>query len=104
MAHLVPSTDMKSATNIKLNSTADENGTLVVEAPKNKLREICALRKWPIPEYIIEKESGLSHEKKFVCAVQIPTADGILQMSGDEKSRVKDSENSAASLMIHNYL
>ncbi|KAG5081682.1 hypothetical protein JHK86_005747 [Glycine max] len=72
MAHLVPSTDMKSATNIKLNSTADEN--------------------------------GLSHEKKFVCAVQIPTADGILQMSGDEKSRVKDSENSAASLMIHNYL
>lgn len=52
MAHLVPSTDMKSATNIKLNSTADENGTLVVEAPKNKLREICALRKWPIPEYM----------------------------------------------------
>jgi len=57
----------------------------------------------------IEKDSGPSHEKKFVCAVQIPTADGILQMSGDEKSRVKDAENSAASLMIralqqYNYL
>ncbi|KAG4961898.1 hypothetical protein JHK82_038585 [Glycine max] len=109
LAHLVPSTDKKSATNMKLNFAADENGTWVVEAPKNKLRELCAVKKWPIPEYIIEKDSGPSHEKKFVCAVQIPTADGILQMSGDEKSRVKDAENSAASLMIralqqYNYL
>lgn len=43
---------------------------------------------------------GPPHEKKFVCAVQISTADGILYVRGDERMRVKDGENSAASSMI----
>lgn len=48
----------------------------------------------------IEKDDGPPHKKKYVCSVKIPTADGVLYMMGDEKSRVKEAENSAASLMI----
>lgn len=48
----------------------------------------------------IEKDEGPPHEKKFACSVKVATSNGILQMLGDEKSRVKDSEQSAASLMI----
>jgi len=43
---------------------------------------------------------GPPHEKKFVCSVQIATVDGILYATGDERTRVKDAENSAASSMI----
>lgn len=48
----------------------------------------------------IEKEEGPAHERTFVSSVQISTANGVLYMMGDEKSRVRDAENSAASLMI----
>ncbi|RDY07981.1 Ribonuclease 3-like protein 2, partial [Mucuna pruriens] len=89
-----------SPANMKLNFCAEEDGTLVVEAAKHKLHELCGIKKWPKPVYRIEKDSGPSHEKRFVCAVQIATGDGVIQMSGYEKSRVKDAENSAASLMI----
>lgn len=33
-------------------------------------------------------------------SVQIATTDGVLFIMGDEKSRVKDAENSAASMML----
>ena len=48
----------------------------------------------------IEKDEGPAHDKKFVSSVQIATTDGVLFMMGEEKSRVKDAENCAASLMI----
>lgn len=49
----------------------------------------------------IEQIEGSSHEKEFVSRVQIETIDGaVLCMTGGEKSREKDAENSAASLMI----
>lgn len=48
----------------------------------------------------IEKEEGLAHEKVFMSSVKISTANGVLFMMGDEKSRVREAENSAASLMI----
>ncbi|KAG6755074.1 hypothetical protein POTOM_040888 [Populus tomentosa] len=49
---------------------------------------------------IIENDMGPPHEKKFVCSVQIATVDGILYVTGDERTRVKDAENSAASSLI----
>ncbi|CAK8538839.1 unnamed protein product [Lathyrus sativus] len=76
------------------------DGTFEVEAAKQKLYAICGMKKWPRPVYSIEKDEGTSQDKKFVSAVQIVTPAATLQMSGDEKSRVKDAENSAASLMI----
>lgn len=48
----------------------------------------------------IEKDEGPSHEKRFMSSVKIATIDGVLYMKGDEKSRVRDADNSAASLMI----
>lgn len=45
LAHLVPST------NTKLNFYAEEDGTLVVEAAKQKLHEFCGGKKWPKPVY-----------------------------------------------------
>jgi hypothetical protein len=66
----------------------------------------------------IEKEEGPSHEREFVCSVQVETQSGISQMEiqdgiskkevqnkifitiGEPMSRVKDSENSAAQKML----
>ncbi|GAB4849660.1 hypothetical protein Ancab_004455 [Ancistrocladus abbreviatus] len=72
-----------------------------IEAAKQKLHEICSKVKWPRPSYRIVNEAGPSHEKRYTCSVQIGTPEAILVMKGEEKSRVKDAENSAASLMIH---
>ncbi|GAY65914.1 hypothetical protein CUMW_244710 [Citrus unshiu] len=71
-----------------------------IEAAKQKLHELCGKKKWPKPSYKIEKDEGPSHDKKFMSAVQIATTDGVLFITGDEKSRVKDAENSAASMML----
>ncbi|KAF8414129.1 hypothetical protein HHK36_002128 [Tetracentron sinense] len=48
----------------------------------------------------VEKEVGPAHNKRFLCSVQIETIDGVFVTSGDAKPRVKDAENSAASMMI----
>ena len=48
----------------------------------------------------IEKEEGPSNDKKYVCSVRIATVNGDLFMVGEEKSRVKKAENSAASCLI----
>lgn len=49
----------------------------------------------------VEKETGPAHERKFVCSVQIELPEAVLFVTGVEKSRVKDAENSAASVMLH---
>ncbi|GMJ15995.1 RNASEIII-LIKE 2, RNAse THREE-like protein 2 [Hibiscus trionum] len=71
-----------------------------IEGAKQKLLELCGKKKWPKPIYVLEKDEGPPHEKKFTSAVKIPTEDGILYISGDKRSRVKEAENSAASYMI----
>ncbi|MCI86632.1 ribonuclease 3-like protein 2-like, partial [Trifolium medium] len=47
-----------------------------------------------------EKDEGTSQNKIYVASVLIGTPVGRLKMLGDEKSRLKDAHNSAASLMI----
>lgn len=71
-----------------------------IESAKQKLHELCGKKKWPKPTYRIEKEVGLAHEKRFISSVEIETIDEKLFMMGDEKSRVREAENSAASIMI----
>ncbi|KDP39171.1 hypothetical protein JCGZ_00928 [Jatropha curcas] len=89
------------ASNVGLSDDMDiVDGSFEIEGAKQKLHELCGKRKWPKPSYKIEKETGPSHEKKFLCSVQIATIDGLLSMEGEEKMRIKDAENSAASLMI----
>ncbi|XVF77383.1 hypothetical protein PTKIN_Ptkin14bG0038600 [Pterospermum kingtungense] len=72
----------------------------IVSNAKQKLHEICGKQKWPKPLYELEKDEGRPHEKKYVSSVKIPTVNGTLYIAGDEKSRVKEAESSAASYMI----
>lgn len=48
----------------------------------------------------VEKELGPAHDKRFVCSVQVSTTAGVFVSEGDSKSRVKDSENAAAFVML----
>ncbi|XP_048420219.1 ribonuclease 3-like protein 2 [Pyrus x bretschneideri] len=65
---------------------------------KQNLNVLCDEKRIPRPTYNKEKESGPVHEKRFVSSVEISTLE--LKMMGDERSRIKDAENSAAALMI----
>ncbi|KAK4343996.1 hypothetical protein RND71_037090 [Anisodus tanguticus] len=71
-----------------------------IEGAKQKLNALCGRKKWPVPTYRIEKEVGPAHDKRFICSVKVPVAEGVLFVTGEEKSRVKEAENSAASAMI----
>ncbi|KAK4439770.1 Ribonuclease 3-like protein 2 [Sesamum alatum] len=77
------------------------NGDNEIENAKQKLRELCSKKKWPIPNYKIQKEVGRAHEKRYVCSVEIEITEVVLFVTGNEKSRVKEAENSAASVMLH---
>ncbi|CAN1185876.1 Ribonuclease 3-like protein 2 [Linum perenne] len=68
---------------------------------KQKLNQICTNKKWPKPCYRIEKKEGPPHDKKFVSAVEVNTPDGKVSIVGDAKSRVRESETSAAYFMLH---
>ncbi|CAK7324588.1 unnamed protein product [Dovyalis caffra] len=87
-------------TNVSVSLLDIFDGSFEIEGAKQKLHELCSKKQWPKPNYNIDKDMGPPHEKKFVCSVQIATLDGVLYMKGDERTRVKDAENSAASLMI----
>ncbi|KAL4642313.1 hypothetical protein ACB092_02G007000 [Castanea dentata] len=71
-----------------------------IDGAKQKLHELCVKKKWPKPIYSLEKHEGPPHDKKCVLSVQIPTVDGILYIEGDEMSRVKEAQNSAASWIV----
>ncbi|CAL5390422.1 unnamed protein product [Camellia sinensis] len=77
------------------------NLTNEIEGAKQKLHDICGKKRWPKPTYRIVKEEGPSHERKFLCSVQVETVECVLFAEGDERSKVKDAENSAASSLIH---
>lgn len=76
------------------------NGANEIDGAKQKLHELCGKKRWPKPTYRIEKEVGPAHERKFICSVTFEIPEGILFVEGDQKSRVKEAENSAASMML----
>ncbi|KAA8523646.1 hypothetical protein F0562_010069 [Nyssa sinensis] len=94
---LLPS---KENDRMSLDISSAINGTNEIEGAKQKLHELSNKKKLPKPSYRIVKEEGPAHERKFICSVHIETVDGLFYVMGEEKSRVKDAENSAASLMI----
>ncbi|KAH6822667.1 RNAse THREE-like protein 2 [Perilla frutescens var. hirtella] len=71
-----------------------------IEAAKQKLHELCGKQKWPKPNYKIHNEVGSAHQKRYTCSVEIEISEGVLFMIGNEKPRVREAENSAASLML----
>lgn len=90
----------KTGEKINADIIGELNGAIEIEGAKQKLHEFCGKKKWPKPNYRIEKEIGPAHERRFICSVQIEIPKSILFCKGGEKSRVKDAENSAASLMM----
>ncbi|KAK6149347.1 hypothetical protein DH2020_016872 [Rehmannia glutinosa] len=49
---------------------------------------------------LIHSVVGRAHEKRYKCSVEIEITENILFVTGDEKSRVKEAENSAAFVML----
>ncbi|KAK4275875.1 hypothetical protein QN277_018889 [Acacia crassicarpa] len=82
------------------NLWGDIDGPFEIQGAKQKLHEISGKMKWSEPVYSIESDTGPPHNKKFICSVRIETEGGIICMVGEDKSRRKEAENSAASLMI----
>ncbi|XWS09767.1 hypothetical protein CRYUN_Cryun39dG0017600 [Craigia yunnanensis] len=76
------------------------DGSSEITGAQDELYGLCGKRKWENPVYRLEKDEGRPHEKKFVSSVKIQLVDGTRYVTGDEKSTVKDAENSAASFMI----
>ncbi|KAH0719695.1 hypothetical protein KY290_004611 [Solanum tuberosum] len=58
------------------------------------------IKETSLTDLLVEKEIGPAHDRRFICSVQIRIAEGMLFVMGDEKSRVKKAENSAALTMI----
>ncbi|CAA3030473.1 ribonuclease 3 2 [Olea europaea subsp. europaea] len=77
------------------------NGDMEIEGAKQKLHELCGKKKWPRPDYKVDREVGRSHEKRYICSVQIEIDESVLLSTGNEKTRIRDAENSAASAMLH---
>ncbi|KAE8649377.1 hypothetical protein Csa_021568 [Cucumis sativus] len=75
------------------------DGSFEIEGAKQKLHDFCCRKKWQSPSYSKEV-LGHPHGRRFVCCVKISTFNDTHSIIGDEKSRVKEAENSAASLMI----
>ncbi|KAK4344508.1 hypothetical protein RND71_034684 [Anisodus tanguticus] len=118
--------DVQSVTFQNKRMDVEFDTTKESEGAKQKLNKLCGRKKWPKPTYralhikwifwtinmastcvsygkdihLIEKEIGPAHDRRFICSVQIAIAEGMLFVTGDEKSRVKDAENSAALAMI----
>jgi len=51
--------------------------------------------------YRIEEQRGPAHDKKFACSVRVVISNKEYITLGDFKSRVKDSENSAAAKVLY---
>ncbi|XP_076907490.1 ribonuclease 3-like protein 2 [Bidens hawaiensis] len=78
----------------------DFNELMEIEDAKQKLLELCKKKKWPKPTYKIEQALGPKHDKRYVSSVQVELYGTILSVKGSERATVKDTDNSAASLMF----
>ncbi|XP_009760521.1 ribonuclease 3-like protein 2 isoform X2 [Nicotiana sylvestris] len=84
----------------KIKMDVEFDPTKESEEAKQRLNELCGRKKWSKPSYRIEKEIGPAHNRSFTCSVQVSIGENMFSVMGDEKSRVKDAENSAALAMI----
>ncbi|KAI3510214.1 hypothetical protein L1887_25745 [Cichorium endivia] len=77
------------------------NENTKTKGPKRKIHELCNRKRWPKATYRVEQELGPAHDRRYIASVQIELSDNILFMKGEEKSKVKDAENSAALMMFN---
>ncbi|KAI7724669.1 hypothetical protein M8C21_021480 [Ambrosia artemisiifolia] len=78
----------------------DFNELMEIEDAKLKLLQLCNTKKWPKPTYRVEQELGRGLDKRFVSSVQVELSGTVLSVKGSERTRIKDAEMSAASLMF----
>ncbi|XP_076933664.1 ribonuclease 3-like protein 2 [Bidens hawaiensis] len=78
----------------------DFNKSTEIKDAKKILHELCDKKKLPKPTYKVEQELGPHHDKRFVSSAQVELSDQVLCVKGNERSRLKDAENSAASMML----
>lgn len=83
---------------IDINSSLFEDGK--IGAAKRKLDQISLKKKWSKPTYRLEKDVDPAHAKIFVCSVSLKVGDDLFHEDGEEKSRLKDAEGSAALAML----
>ncbi|XP_076928205.1 ribonuclease 3-like protein 2 [Bidens hawaiensis] len=70
----------------------DFNELMEIEDAKQKLLELCKKK--------VEQAMGPKRDKRYVSSVQVELYGTILSVKGSERTTVKDTENSAASLMF----
>ncbi|KAF9588213.1 hypothetical protein IFM89_008283 [Coptis chinensis] len=78
------------------------NGVEELTVAKQKLIEFCGKKHWSKPTYRVENQEGPSHDRKYICMVEIETSDCTYKTTGKVKPKVKEAENSAASMMLYN--
>ncbi|KVI10423.1 ribonuclease 3-like protein 2 [Cynara cardunculus var. scolymus] len=93
-------TSSKSSDPVSTQMYDDFNKTIEVESAKQRVHELCNKKRWSKPIYRIESQSGPAHERRYISSVTIKVCDVILGVVGDEKSRVKEAESSAAVAML----
>ncbi|KAI3675766.1 hypothetical protein L1987_85359 [Smallanthus sonchifolius] len=81
-------------------TNVDFDESMEIEGAKMKVNELCIKRRWPKPTYRVDEEFGPPHDKRYASSIQVALSDGILRVKGNKRSRVKDAENSAASMML----
>ncbi|CAI9088374.1 OLC1v1022683C1 [Oldenlandia corymbosa var. corymbosa] len=85
---------------INVDYYSELNDSSEIDGAKHKLHEICGKKKWPKPIYRTEEEKGPAHDKRYICSVRVETATTQLSAKGEERSRIRDAENSAATTII----
>lgn len=72
-----------------------------IQEAKRKLVEHCHKNGSMKPIYSIVRQEGPAHDTRFICSVQIEISGSKNEISGNPKTKVKEAENSAASMMLH---
>ncbi|KAL4554689.1 hypothetical protein LXL04_037291 [Taraxacum kok-saghyz] len=92
-------TRLKSTTAMSLHLNAKGE----IKGAKRKIHEVCNKRRWPKASYRMEQELGPAHDRRYIASVKIELSDKnqIFYMKGEERSKVKEAENSAASLLYY---
>ncbi|KAL7593457.1 hypothetical protein Lser_V15G35324 [Lactuca serriola] len=93
-------TRLKSTDAVSLHMDVDCGEATEIKGAKLKIHQFCNRRKWPKGTYRIEQELGPAHNRRYIASVQIELSDKIFFTKGEERSKVKAAENSAASIMF----
>ncbi|GJZ68624.1 ribonuclease 3-like protein 2 [Tanacetum coccineum] len=93
-------TRSKSINSIVPYVKSDSNEATEIEGAKQKLHELCNKKRWPKATYKVTNELGPAHDRRYTSSVEIDVSNKVFVVTGDERSRVKDAENSAASVMF----